>query len=127
MFNPASSTTLQNVTLGVAYSSRGTYSVTFSLYETGPSLLTLLSSPAATATFSPTWTTTDSRFKTFSLGSAFAVTGGKTYALLVSTTSSGWSWSCCSSDTLPSGLVPGDFTNVGYVDYTFNLLGVLAR
>ena len=100
-----------------------TYTVTFTLYESGPSLLSILDTPLATATFSSTWATSDSRFRTFNLASAstFAVTGGKSYALMVSTSTSGWSWTCCPGDTLPTGLIPGDFTGVGYAEFTTSL------
>lgn len=124
MFSPASSTTLVNVTLGVGFSTTATYTVTFSLYESTGALLNLLPAQLATATFSQTWQASGSRWKTFNLASAsppFAVTGGKTYALIVSTPSNGWSWTCCPGSTLPSGLIPGDFTNIGYTEFTTTL------
>ncbi|KAL4428302.1 hypothetical protein ABPG75_002391 [Micractinium tetrahymenae] len=128
LFTPASSTTLSSVTLGVSFqTTSNNYAVTFTLYQSDPVLLTVFPTQVATATFTQTWTTSDSRWKTFSLPSTFAVTGGRRYALIVSTTlaSTDWAWKCCVGDTLPTGLVPGDFTGVDYSETTGVLGGTL--
>lgn len=119
LFTSASPTTLTSVTLGVNYTSSGTYTVKFTLYQSDPALLILFPTQVASATFTQAWSPSQGPWKTFNLGAAspaFAVAGGRRYALIVSTTatSADWTWKCCVGDTLPAGLVPGDFTNVDY-------------
>lgn len=130
LFTPASSTTLTSVTLGVNYTAAGSFTVTFTLYQSDPALLTLFPTQVASATFTPTWSLGQSPWKTFNLGAAspaFAVTGGRRYALIVSTTISSpdWTWRCCVNDALPTGLVPGDFTDVDYSEINGLVVNVL--